>query len=174
LTLVITFLALLLLGVPVALVLAGAGLVYLMFSGTALTVAPQRMFVAADDFTLMALPLFILAGDRMNEACIPQRLVLVAVLPDGRVVGWIQVHRVVFLGGAPFTEIGGLVVDETCRRMGIGRALVRAAEEWTLQHGMVDVSVRSNIIRDGAHAFYRQLGYRLVKTQYTFHKELIG
>lgn len=114
--------------------------------------------------------------ERLRQAqSLPEwQAVLVAVLPDGRVVGWIQVHRVVFLGGAPFTEIGGLVVDETCRRMGIGRALVRAAEEWTLQHGMVDVSVRSNIIRDGAHAFYRQLGYRLVKTQYTFHKELIG
>lgn len=114
--------------------------------------------------------------ERLRQAqSLPEwQAVLVAVLPDGRVVGWIQVYQVVFLGGAPFTEIGGLVVDETCRRMGIGRALMQKAEEWTLQHGMVDVSVRSNIIRDGAHAFYRRLGYRLVKTQYTFHKELIG
>lgn len=114
------------------------------------------------------------AAERLRQLQIlPEwQAALVAVLPEGQVAGWVQVHRVVFLGGAPFAEIGGLVVDEQHRRMGIGHALVQAAEDWARRHGMTDVSVRSNIIRKGAHAFYQRLGYRLVKTQHTFHKEL--
>jgi len=124
LTLVLVFLALLLLGVPVALVLAGTGLVYLVISGTALTVAPQRMFVAADDFTLMAIPLFILAGYLMNEAGITQRLVRFAVLLLGRINAGLSYANVLVC--MVFGGITGVAAAEVAA---VATVLIPAMEE---------------------------------------------
>ncbi|MDR7554349.1 MAG: TRAP transporter large permease [Armatimonadota bacterium] len=124
LTLAIVFLALLLLGVPVALVLVGAGLAYLVLSGTPLTVAPQRMFVAADDFTLMAIPLFILAGYLMNEAGITQRLVRFAVLLLGRINAGLSYANVLVC--MVFGGITGVAAAEVAA---VGTVLIPAMEE---------------------------------------------
>jgi tripartite ATP-independent transporter DctM subunit len=76
-----TFVLLLLLGVPLMAVLAGTGLIYLLIDTPApLTVVPQRMFVGIDDFTLTAIPLFILAGYLMAESGITRRLIRFAEL----------------------------------------------------------------------------------------------
>ena len=69
-------------------------------------------------------------------------------------------------------EVAGLVVDEKCRGRGIGRALMGRAESWAREHGCAMVSLRSNVIRSEAHAFYQGLGYSLVKTQHAFRRKL--
>lgn len=75
------FIALLLFGLPLLTVLAGTGLVYLALeTPTPLTVVPQRMFVGIDDYTLTAIPLFILVGYLMAEAGITTRLIRFAEL----------------------------------------------------------------------------------------------
>lgn len=75
------FVLLLVLGVPLLAVLAGTGLIYLLVETSApLSVVPQRMFVGIDDFTLTAIPLFILAGYLMAESGITTRLVRFAEL----------------------------------------------------------------------------------------------
>jgi len=124
LMLAVAFLLLLLLGLPVALVLAGAGVVYLVLSGTPLTVAPQRMFVAADDFTLMAIPLFILAGYLMNEAGITQRLVRFAVLLLGRINGGLSYANIIV--SMVFGGITGVAAAEVAA---VGTVLIPAMEE---------------------------------------------
>ncbi|TLM86605.1 TRAP transporter large permease [Pseudarthrobacter sp. NamE2] len=70
------FLGLMSLGVPLAIVIIGTGLIYIMLATPApLTVVAQRLFVGMDDFTLMAIPLFVLAGYLMNEVGLTERLV---------------------------------------------------------------------------------------------------
>ncbi len=69
-------------------------------------------------------------------------------------------------------QIAGLVVDENSRRNGIGRALMQHAEAWAAHRGLKSVSLRSNIVRDGAHTFYERLGYERVKTQHAYRKRL--
>ncbi|WP_461163225.1 TRAP transporter large permease [Arthrobacter sp. R4-81] len=70
------FVGLMSLGVPLAIVIIGTGLIYIMLATPApLTVVAQRLFVGMDDFTLMAIPLFVLAGYLMNEVGLTERLV---------------------------------------------------------------------------------------------------
>jgi GNAT superfamily N-acetyltransferase len=71
-----------------------------------------------------------------------------------------------------YAEIGGLVVDENQRGMGIGKALMAQAEDWVGDHGIHEVRLRSNIIREAAHQFYEAMGYENIKSQFTFRKTL--
>ncbi len=102
----------------------------------------------------------------------PDQVVFVADLPGMGAAGWVHVYRQALLESDLTAEIGGLVVDQACRRMGIGQKLMGAAEDWAREKGCVILHLRSNIIREGAHAFYKALGYEINKTQYSFIKEL--
>jgi GNAT superfamily N-acetyltransferase len=101
----------------------------------------------------------------------PEHAVFVAEA-DGHAAGWIHVFVCRMLEAEPFLEVGGLVVDETRRGSGIGRQLMAAGEKWSLERGVLEVRLRSNVVREGAHRFYESLGYQNVKSQFTFHKQL--
>jgi predicted N-acetyltransferase YhbS len=89
---------------------------------------------------------------------------------DGLVIGWIHAYRVHLIESDDHVEIGGLVVEETSRRRGAGRALLAAAEAWSRLSGCPAIRLRSQLFRADAHAFYERLGYEYVKTQKTFRK----
>lgn len=105
-----------------------------------------------------------IAGDR-------NRAVLVACL-DGEVVGWIDLSVEYHLQSEPAALIGGLVVSEVVRGRGIGRQLCVAAEDWARRLGIARLRVRSNAVRERAHAFYLRDGYTRVKTSGVFEKRL--
>ncbi len=98
--------------------------------------------------------------------------VLVAEQPGGEVVGWIHVFVSRTVEIDPQAEIGGLVVDDGCRSQGVGRLLLERAEAWAHEKGCRDVTLRSNVTREGAHAFYEAHGYSVIKTQRAFRKNL--
>jgi GNAT superfamily N-acetyltransferase len=109
---------------------------------------------------------------RMNQiAGNAHRAVLVACLDD-TVVGWIDLSVEYHLQSEPAVLIGGLVVAEQARGRGIGLQLCRAAEDWTRERGVARLRVRSNAIRERAHAFYLRDGYARVKTSAVFEKTL--
>jgi GNAT superfamily N-acetyltransferase len=64
------------------------------------------------------------------------------------------------------------VVDQHWRGQGIGSTLLRAAEKWAISEGCPMMWVRANIVRQRAHEFYFQNGFRHVKTSLTLVKEL--
>ncbi|MBP1947146.1 tripartite ATP-independent transporter DctM subunit [Virgibacillus litoralis] len=74
---VLLFIVFLLVGIPISLVLAITSLSYLLLSGllTAMGSAPQSMFSGVDSFGLLAIPLFMLAGELMNGGGITKKLV---------------------------------------------------------------------------------------------------
>jgi GNAT superfamily N-acetyltransferase len=112
------------------------------------------------------------AGERLSRiADHPDHALLVAE-QDGRVAGWLQVSRVRVFESEDGVEIGGLVVDEALRSRGIGARLLAEAERWARERGCVRMRVRSNVVRERAHAFYRSAGFSEVKTQRVFEKAL--
>jgi len=83
----VTFLALLLLAVPVAFTVGMAAFVGLWWSGAyPLPIIVQQVFLSVDSFVLLAIPLFILAGALMETGGIAVRLVRFAQA----LVGWIR------------------------------------------------------------------------------------
>jgi GNAT superfamily N-acetyltransferase len=102
----------------------------------------------------------------------PDHAVFVAETAGGEIAGWIGVFVFRCVEADARAEISGLVVDERVRSLGIGRLLLERAEEWAREKGCVSASVRSNVIRERAHAFYERHGYKLVKTQKSFRKTL--
>ena len=98
--------------------------------------------------------------DRLSEMRTAGLTVFVAEL-HGRIVGCLStsmmqvLHRPQKVG-----RISMMVVDETSRGSGIGRALVRHAEAHLVSRGCGLVEVTSNIRRADAHRFYERLGYQ--------------
>jgi ribosomal protein S18 acetylase RimI-like enzyme len=88
------------------------------------------------------------------------------------IVGWIHVSTIPLIEVPPRAEVNGLVVDEKIRSQGAGWALLQAAEGWARKHRCKYMSVRSNVIRDRAHAFYERHNYEHHKTQKAFRKPL--
>lgn len=82
------FFVLLILNVPVATVMGVASIVYLLIDGKSCLIVVQRMFGGVDSFTLMAIPLYIFAGELMNRCGITRRIFrlaseLVGFFPGG-------------------------------------------------------------------------------------------
>ena len=97
---------------------------------------------------------------------------LVAERPNGDLVGWIHGLLCQLLESDYRVEIGGLIVDERCRRSGVGRLLVQAIEDWAAKHGATELSVRCREERTETHKFYERLSFRHIKTQRVFRKRL--
>ncbi|MDM9560657.1 TRAP transporter large permease [Bordetella petrii] len=85
----IFFLAVLLVGVPIGVCLCLAGLVYIFGTGNTVLLQsfPMQMFAGVDSYGLIAIPLFILIGEIMNNGGITRRLVELAMAFIGSVKG---------------------------------------------------------------------------------------
>lgn len=84
-----SFLALLFLGLPIALVLAITAMIYIYLSGNSVLFLsyPQQLFGGLENYGLLAIPLFMLVGELMNEGGITRRLVAFASVFLGAVRG---------------------------------------------------------------------------------------
>jgi GNAT superfamily N-acetyltransferase len=91
---------------------------------------------------------------------------------DGMLIGWVHVFVNHSLLADTPTEVAGLVVNENYRGHGVGRVLMEKAERWAQEQGCRSVRLRSNVMRARAHAFYERLGYRVIKSQKAFCKDL--
>lgn len=109
---------------------------------------------------------------RLREAGDKRQAVFMAESPDGRVVGWVQVCVRNLLVADRHAEVEGLVVDRDWRSRGVGRSLMKRAEEWARQANCKAVTLRSNVVREGARPFYEDIGYEVIKTQWAFRKRL--
>lgn len=101
--LALSFAACLVVGVPVAFSLGAASILYLLVrTDIPLVVVPQRMFAGTDAFILMALPLFILAGNLMTAGRLTAQLVGFATALVGHLRGGLAqvntVHSMIFGG----------------------------------------------------------------------------
>jgi len=94
--LIISLLVFFFLGVPVAVALGLSSLLAIIVSGDMTILAVlQRIFVSLDSFTLMAIPLFILAGVIMEYGGISQKLINFANALTGHIRGGLALVTVV-------------------------------------------------------------------------------
>jgi GNAT superfamily N-acetyltransferase len=89
-----------------------------------------------------------------------------------QIAGWIDVGISQHLQTEPSGEIGGLVVSSDVRSNGIGRQLVKHAEEWIKNKGISRMIVRSRSSREAAHRFYLREGYSQTKISAVFTKSV--
>ncbi|PSJ53602.1 TRAP transporter large permease [Kumtagia ephedrae] len=115
------FFAALIIGMPVALGLGMASLVYLLIEGHGhlLVAFPQRMIAGIDSFLLLTIPFFILAGNLMNAANLTGHIVRAAQFLVGRIKGGLAIVNVLanFMlsgpSGAATSEaaaVGGIMI----------------------------------------------------------------
>ncbi|GAA5001312.1 GNAT family N-acetyltransferase [Pseudoluteimonas lycopersici] len=108
--------------------------------------------------------------ERMSRS--PTHAVLVCEGEGGRLAGFIGLEQRLMIESGDKAEIVGLVVDADARRTGAGRRLVAAAEDWAHSRGLLELFLRSNVVRPEAHAFYPALGFERSKTQHVYRKAL--
>jgi TRAP-type C4-dicarboxylate transport system permease large subunit len=112
-------------GVPVAIAMAAAALVYMTFSGNMPPFAVvHRMISGIDSFPLLAVPFFILAGNLMNNAGITTRIYALALA----LVGWLKggLGHVNVLGSVVFAGMSGAAIADAA---GLGTIEIKAMKE---------------------------------------------
>src|SRR5476649_1781774 len=119
------FLGLMASGIPVAMAMAGASLVYVMATGNIPQyVVIHRMFGGLDSFPLLAVPFFILAGNLMNSAGITNRIYNFALA----LVGWMKggLGHVNVVGSVIFAGISGTAIADAA---GLGTIEIKAMQD---------------------------------------------
>ena len=121
----ILFLVLMLIGMPISFATAVASGCYVLF-GTQLPdlIIAQRMFVASDSFSLMAIPLFILAGELMNGGGLTKRIVRLASALVGHIRGGMA--HITILASMMFASMSG---SSAAAAASIGSMMIPAMKE---------------------------------------------
>jgi GNAT superfamily N-acetyltransferase len=110
--------------------------------------------------------------ERIEEMLRSTDRVAFAAVADGKMVGWIDAATERHLQSSVCAVIGGLVVRDGARGLGIGARLCLEVEEWARSKSIPVVRVRSQIKREDAHRFYLREGFTNVKTSLVFEKLL--
>jgi tripartite ATP-independent transporter DctM subunit len=114
-----------LLGIPICFALGASGFIYFFIENPGfINILPQRIWAGTNSFVLIALPLFILAGNLMNKGGITRRIIdfsLYLVRPIKGGLGEVNVVASMIFGG-----ISGSSVADTSA---IGSVLIPQMEE---------------------------------------------
>jgi len=110
------------------------------------------------------------AGDRRHL-----KAVLFAVDSEGTPLGFAELNIRSYAEGCSTDRVGfleGWYVATAHRRVGIGAALVAAAERWAREHDCTEFA--SDVVsgNDGSAAAHRALGFQEVETIICFSKDL--
>ena len=116
----VVFVALLVLGVPIAFVMGIAGSAGLFALDLRPMLIPSRMFNGVNSFILLAAPFYILAGELMSQSGITRRLVKLSMLVTGHFRGGTAFGSV--LSAVLFSGISGTAVGDTAA---LGQIFIR-------------------------------------------------
>ncbi|HEX6639874.1 MAG TPA: GNAT family N-acetyltransferase [Thermoanaerobaculia bacterium] len=111
----------------------------------------------------------IIAGDRGAYG------VFVVPRPGGGLCGYIEVGERPYADCCDSSPVGYIEswwVDEDVRRMGVGAALVRVAEDWARARGRTEMGSDALLDNLLSHSAHRALGYAEVERLVIFRKDL--
>lgn len=117
----------------------------------AVTAAPRDPAAMADYFRR-------LAGGEVEQPTGTEAFV--ATDPDGAPLGVIILHPITeFFTGHGRAYVGALVVAVEAEGRGVGASLLRHAEAWARDRGLIEVSLDVFVGNDRVRAFYERAGY---------------
>ncbi len=110
--LILIFVLLLVIGLPIAFVLGGTSLFYFFFlSKVPMEMIGQKLYAGIDNFVLLAIPFFILAGELMNRSKITDALIEFSRILVGKIPG--ALAQVNIVASVFFAGITGAGVADT-------------------------------------------------------------
>ncbi len=122
----ILLVVLILLGVPIAFSLGASSIVYFLVERPALiTMVPQRIWAGTNNFIIIAMPLFILAGELMNRGGLTKRIIdfsLLLVRPIRGGLGEVNVVASMIFGGisgssvADTSALGSILIPNMVKK----------------------------------------------------------
>lgn len=121
--LLISFFAMMVVGVPLSFAMLGSTVIYFFYVGEPLYLVVQQFFIGIDSFTLLAIPFFMLAGDLMVVSGTAEKMLTFSNAVVGRFkggVGYVTIVSSMLFGGC-----SGSAISEIA---GLGRIQVRMME----------------------------------------------
>ncbi|MCG8356581.1 MAG: TRAP transporter large permease subunit, partial [Kiloniellales bacterium] len=122
---ILVFALALLLGMPIAFAMLLASALYFTTNDAdvLLQMLPERLFGGLDLFILLAIPMFLMAGDLMNRAGMSDRLITFANLLVGRLRGGLA--QVNVLSSVLFSGVTGIALGDV---VALGKIFIPAME----------------------------------------------
>jgi len=105
----------------------------------------------------------------------PDTDALLAFDSKGRLVGFVEVALRDYAEGCRSSPVGyveGWFVIPGQRHQGVGRALIRAAEDWARAGGCVEIASDTEVGNTGAQAAHHRLGFERVGTIVVYRRSL--
>jgi len=103
------------------------------------------------------------------------QLVLVAVAGNGKLAGFLEASIRPFVEDCESDNVGyleGWYVDAEYRRLGIGRSLVLAAEQWARSRSCTEMASDAELGNESSLAAHTRLGYEETSRLVHLRKEL--
>ncbi len=88
-----------------------------------------------------------------------QTMVFIAESEWGKQLGFASVSHSTHFTGEKQAYIGELVVDETVEASGVGATLVKACEQWAVNHNYKYLVLETGAANTRARGFYQHLGF---------------
>ena len=114
-------------------------------------------------------------GDMRRLLAREDAAVFIAERPDGTPCGYVEVGSRPYADGCETSPVGYIEawwVDEDVRRVGYGRALLAAAEEWARGRGYREMASDALLDNVVSHEAHRRSGYEEVDRVVQFRKSL--
>ena len=105
----------------------------------------------------------------------PQTPVFVMERPNGKLGGFIETGSRKYADGCETSPVGyieGWLVDEDLRGQGLGKALVKKAENWAREQGLHEMASDTWLENEASIAAHLKMGYEEVERLIHFAKTL--
>jgi len=118
------------------------------------------------------------AKDKVKEfltqnLALERSIIFIAVDAQEKIVGFTQLYwHLSSLSMAPYIYLSDLYVDQSCRKQGIAKLLMKEAEAFGIANGATDIQLETAHTNAAAQELYESLGYKWEQDYRTYALKL--